>query len=598
MATKKLKVNVIAGRNLAPKNGNISDPYCEVALLDEQGNKIGKSITTKVIKGTLTPQWIQVLEFSVGANFAGLKLRVWDKHKFRSDKFMGQVTIKLNTALLSSKESLDDWFPLSKRATKEYVSGDVHLHIHYGDKTSSPDSKRERDRSSTLTPEMSSIDVKVSAHFNTDEINKKLQNSTHIVVDEIEEEEEGEKEKEKEKEKEGDYEKIRDGPSATALEKLTKEDKELTFTNKNLEVTNNSANYVLQYAKGNVKVNGGKWYFETKLQTSGQILIGWCTTNFNPKNNTGDSWCYDGSSQRKARKGEGNDRYGEYWGNGDIIGCSLDLDNQSIQFSRNGKDLGVAYTDLRVQGGRLCPVFGLARKTKIQCNFGKEPFISSPNGFNPLHMILSDKEFEQLVKLFNKYKEIGNEKKVDSKSETEPKDSIHGPGMLEFQRDLGSSDEEDPILLIIAWKLQAEAVWEISREEFMNAFSITGCFTIEKIKNKIKEWRSELHENQHFKQFYNFAFDYLKEEKKMLLTEEAIMVWKIILRDEHAWPLLQDFGVYLQESEKKAISKDVWQQLYHFMRAHPKDLKEYDPNSSWPIVYDEFVEWMESKGKK
>jgi len=116
MANKTMKIQVLAGRNLSGKGSNgKSDPYCEIVLLDDQGNKIGKGKVTKVMKSELNPAWNELLEFSnVGSTFTGMKLRCWDKHKFRSDKFLGQVTIKFNTALLSSSEKLDDWFALKK----------------------------------------------------------------------------------------------------------------------------------------------------------------------------------------------------------------------------------------------------------------------------------------------------------------------------------------------------------------------------------------------------------------------------------------------------------------------------------------------------
>lgn len=78
--------------------------------------------------------------------------------------------------------------------------------------------------------------------------------------------------------------------------------------------------------------------------------------------------------------------------------------------------------------------------------------------------------------------DVGNqalieEKTSDGKTEekdVETKDGIHGAGLLEFQKDLGITDDEDPSLLIVAWKLKTETVWEISREEFMNGFTMFG----------------------------------------------------------------------------------------------------------------------------
>ena len=81
--------------------------------------------------------------------------------------------------------------------------------------------------------------------------------------------------------------------------------------------------------------------------------------------------------------------------------------------------------------------------------------------------------------------DIGNEGLVEEKKqennnnkdqpiEVELKESIHGGGLMEFAKDLGVESDDDPTLLIIAWKLKAEKVWELSKEEFMNGFMINA----------------------------------------------------------------------------------------------------------------------------
>jgi len=51
---------------------------------------------------------------------------------------------------------------------------------------------------------------------------------------------------------------------------------------------------------------------------------------------------------------------------------------------------------------------------------------------------------------------------------------------------------------------------------------------------------------------------------------------------------------FVKNEHKKAISKDAWQQLFHFMTTYPKNLTEYDSNtSSWPLMYDSFYEWSQ-----
>ncbi len=54
-----------------------------------------------------------------------------------------------------------------------------------------------------------------------------------------------------------------------------------------MKATNNaSSTYGLEYVVGNVRVNGGKWQYEARIVTTGQMQIGWCTTNYNPRVST------------------------------------------------------------------------------------------------------------------------------------------------------------------------------------------------------------------------------------------------------------------------------------------------------------------------
>jgi len=134
ITTTKLKVSVIAGRSLAGQtNSNI---YCEVMVLDKKGEKLGRNKNSRVVRFSSTPKWDERLEFDASANeFSGLFIRCWDKHTFRRDRFMGQVTIKLNPEVLRGEALIDDWFPLSQRGgkKKEEVSGDLQLRIQYGE---------------------------------------------------------------------------------------------------------------------------------------------------------------------------------------------------------------------------------------------------------------------------------------------------------------------------------------------------------------------------------------------------------------------------------------------------------------------------------
>jgi len=393
---------------------------------------------------------------------------------------------------------------------------------------------------------------------------------------------------------------FREGPAEVKFNKMDPKGA-IKMSKDGLEVDNSGNNF--ETCRADVKVRGGKWYYEVKLQTYGQIRIGWCTDNCNIQANayTGigqdnDSYAYDGSNQKAwGGANTGGVRYGEYWNSGDIIGTVLDLDNKSISFYRNGNDMGVAFNNINVADG-IYPALSLQKKQKVSANFGKSAFKYPLTEVFPdihaLHLNLSGSQMADLEKLFDKYKNLG----VSMKESTETEDLIKGEAMLQYGQDLGITDDKDPMLLVVAWKLNVNhnKTWEFTREEFVGGWSIHGCYNLDTMKKKCKEWKDELKNSQKFKQFYNYVFDYLREDKKILAMEEAVTVWDM-LGFYDRWPMMGKWVQYLQD--KKAVSKDTWKLFLNFTEQYPKDVSNYDPDGCWPSMIDEFVERIQEESK-
>lgn len=345
----------------------------------------------------------------------------------------------------------------------------------------------------------------------------------------------------------------------------------------------------------NVKVKSGKWYYEIKLITNGLFQIGWCTTAFTPDAAAGngvgddsDSWAYDGSRQRKWHAGSAY--YGQYWYAGDYIGVAIDLDAKKMDFYRNGHNMGTAYDNFSVGDG-LYPAVTLSGGQQCSFNFGKTPFAypHPSSDYKVLHCFLSEAEVEKLNQLFNKYKAMG----VQLSESGETGDIIKGAGFLQYGQDLGVVEDTDPGLMLLAFKLGAEAQWEFSREEFINGWTAFGCSTMEGMKAKLAEWRAEIKNDDSFRAFYYFVFDYLREANKViLLMEEALTVWEM-LGFPNKWQYWGKWTDFLKNhTSARSVSKDTWRQFFDFYRAHPTGFDAYDEDSSWPILFDEFVEWM------
>lgn len=78
-------------------------------------------------------------------------------------------------------------------------------------------------------------------------------------------------------------------------------------------------------------------------------------------------------------------RFGPFWRSGDIYGVCLDMDNGTIEYYRNGVELGKAFSNIeRGPGVALFPAASLAVNETIVANFGGSPFRYPVAGYNAL----------------------------------------------------------------------------------------------------------------------------------------------------------------------------------------------------------------------
>lgn len=78
-------------------------------------------------------------------------------------------------------------------------------------------------------------------------------------------------------------------------------------------------------------------------------------------------------------------KYGEPWLTGDIIGCALDMNEGTIDFYRNGRNLGRAFENVPKGAGiAYFPTVSLAFTENLTANFGSVPFRYPVEGYQPL----------------------------------------------------------------------------------------------------------------------------------------------------------------------------------------------------------------------
>jgi len=128
------------------------------------------------------------------------------------------------------------------------------------------------------------------------------------------------------------------------------------------------------------------------------------------------------------------------------------------------------------------------KKQKVLFNFGKDPFQYALNevfpDIHPLHLFLSKSQQSDLEKTFERYKNVG----VSLGESTEHEDVIRGQGLMQYGQDLGITDDKDPMLLMICWKLNSshKKCWELTKEEFIGGWGIIGSHNIDTMKKKMR----------------------------------------------------------------------------------------------------------------
>ncbi|KAK6507298.1 hypothetical protein TWF481_005742 [Arthrobotrys musiformis] len=128
-----LKVTVVQGRNLAPKDrSGKSDPYV-VVTLDDYRN------VTHAVPKSLDPMWNTAFDMPLARTGAHeLHCICWDKDRFGKD-YMGEFEVSLDEIFSSGTSEVSSrWFELVSTRKKAKISGEIQLNLLVVDKSGKP----------------------------------------------------------------------------------------------------------------------------------------------------------------------------------------------------------------------------------------------------------------------------------------------------------------------------------------------------------------------------------------------------------------------------------------------------------------------------
>lgn len=223
---------------------------------------------------------------------------------------------------------------------------------------------------------------------------------------------------------------------------------------------------------------------------------------------------------------------------------------------------------------------------------------------------LKDKDWD-VDAAVNEYYESGAASKTKEKSDNltvvflkyvdEDSEVMETNGIISFCKDI-NVDPEDSVVLLLSYYMEAKQMMRYTKEEFICGFDALECSNITELKTKIPSLKKKLFEdNKLFIEVYNFTYDFTKNmtHQKTIAKETAISLWGLLLTDKF-WSLKKIWFEYLtnEKEKKKGISKDEWKQLLIFIQNYEvidNKIKDFDTDGAWPVLIDDFVEFLEKK---
>jgi len=169
--------------------------------------------------------------------------------------------------------------------------------------------------------------------------------------------------------------------------------------------------------------------------------------------------------------------------------------------------------------------------------------------------------------------------------------------------DLGIDALEDIRVLVLLWKLGAnEKPAQISKEEWKKGCIELRVDSMAKFKALLPALDTGFLDRTEFKDFFKFCFQFNRQGTHRTLDKDLVTALiPMTLKDRVPSKRLSTFCDFLTESKDESYSRitlDQWTSFLDFCY-EVEDIADYDEDTSaWPVLIDEYVEYLEELEKK
>ncbi|XP_060525257.1 DCN1-like protein 4 [Cylas formicarius] len=179
---------------------------------------------------------------------------------------------------------------------------------------------------------------------------------------------------------------------------------------------------------------------------------------------------------------------------------------------------------------------------------------------------------------------------------TDDPDTLGPEGMEKLCHDL-AVEPENIVMLVLAYKMQARQMGYFTKEEWLKGLSELQCDNLQRLQYRLEYLRCLLNDQNTFKAVYRYSYDFARDKDQRSMDMETAKAMLELLLGKH-WPLYDQFSQFLEQSKYKVINKDQWSNILEFSRTIYNDLSNYDVDGAWPVMLDEFVEWLRASRVK
>lgn len=189
----------------------------------------------------------------------------------------------------------------------------------------------------------------------------------------------------------------------------------------------------------------------------------------------------------------------------------------------------------------------------------------------------------RLNNLFDKYKDSDDE------------NLILAEGVERLCSDLNLRPDDFKVL-ILAWKFNAEQMFQFTRQEFLSGCKALDAESVAQIQSRLSECLTQLvNDSSQFKSLYKFTFKFGLDRasgQRILPIDMAICLWKLVFTLNK--PVILERWLTFLQSDKtyiRGVPRDTWNMFLNFTETIGNDLSTYNDAEAWPSIFDDFVEY-------